>query len=72
MLRPASADAAYARVQARGTHGLKAEGPVRDLFRQFSGLGPLEKHAFDSGAGSAEETAMALSRKIPTDVFRLN
>jgi len=72
VLRPGSADVTFARVQARGTHGLKAEGPVRDLFRQFSDLGALEKHAFDSGAMRAEETAAALSRKIAAGDFRLD
>ena len=71
VLRPASADIAFARVQARGTHGLKAEEPVRDLFRQFADLGALEKHAFDSGAMRAEETAAALQRKIRDGEFRL-
>jgi adenylate kinase family enzyme len=71
VLRPASADVTFARVQARGTHGLKAEGPVRDLFRQFSDLGAFEKHVFDSGAMRAEETAAVLSRKLAAGDFRL-
>lgn len=71
VLRPVSADIAFARVQARATHGLKAEGPVRDLFTQFSDLGALEKHVFDSDAMSAEETAAVLSRKIAAGEFRL-
>jgi hypothetical protein len=71
VLRPASADIAFARVQARGTHGLKAEEPVRDLFRQFADLGALEKHAFDSGAMNAEETAAHLAGKIGADEFLL-
>ena len=72
VLRPADADITFARVQARGTHGLKAEGPVRELFRQFSDLSTLEKHAFDSGAMSAEEAAAALGQKIQTGQFRLD
>ncbi|HEY8948640.1 MAG TPA: AAA family ATPase [Rhizomicrobium sp.] len=72
VLRPASADITFARVQARGTHGLKAEGPVHDLFRQFSDLGALEKHAFDSGAMSAEETAAVLAGRIRTGEFCLD
>ncbi|HSM96446.1 MAG TPA: AAA family ATPase [Rhizomicrobium sp.] len=71
VLRPASADIAVARVQARGTHGLKAEEPVRDLFRQFSGLGALETHAFDSGAMSADETAASLNARLSADEFLL-
>ena len=72
VLRPASADISFARVQARGTHGLKAEEPVRDLFRQFADLGALEQHAFDSGAMSAEETARALAGRIAKNEFRLD
>lgn len=72
VLRPADADIAFARVQQRGTHGLKAEGPVRDLFRQFSDLGALEKHAFDSGAIGAEETAAALADRISAGEFCLD
>jgi len=71
VLRPANADIAFARVQARGTHGLKAEGPVHDLFRQFADLGAFEKHAFDAGAMSAEETADALGPKIRAGDFLL-
>ena len=72
VLRPASADVTFARVQARGTHGLTAEGPVRDLFRQFADLGAFEKHAFDSGAMNAEETASSLSRELAVGGFRLD
>lgn len=71
VLRPASADIAFARVQARGTHGLTAEGPVRDLYRQFADLGTLEKHAFNAGAMSAEETAHAIARRIAAGEFSL-
>jgi hypothetical protein len=71
VLRPASAGIAFARVQARATHGLKAEGPVRDLFRQFTDLGALEKHAFDSGAMNADETAVVLKAKLDSGDFRL-
>ena len=72
VLRPASADVTFARVQARGTHGLKAEGPVRDLYRQFADLGAFERYTFDAGAMSAEETAAALRQKIASGVFRLD
>jgi gluconate kinase len=71
VLRPAGADLTFARVQQRGTHGLKAEGPVRELFRQFSNLDMLEKHAFDSGAMNADETARALAAKLSAGEFRL-
>ena len=71
VLRPANADVTFARIQQRNTHGLKAEGPVRDLFRQFSDLAAFEKHAFDAGAMSAEETAAALAGKIAKSEFLL-
>ncbi|MGN6148167.1 MAG: AAA family ATPase [Rhizomicrobium sp.] len=72
VLRPASADVTFARVQARGTHGLRAEEPVRDLFRQFADLGAFEKYAFDSGALSAEEAAATLSQRLAAGDFRLD
>lgn len=71
VLRPANADMAFARVQSRGTHGLKAEGPVRDLFRQFADLGALEKHVFDAAPMDADETAAALKAKLEAGGFRL-
>ena len=71
VLRPQSADVTFARVQQRATHGLHAEGPVRDLFRQFSDLGLFEHHAFDAGSLSAEETATALRTALATERFRL-
>jgi len=71
VLRPASADIAFERVQARGTHGLKAESPVRDLFRQFSDLGTLEKHIVDSSAMRADEIARALLARMADGELRL-
>jgi len=71
VLRPSSAEITFARVQARGTHGLKAEGPVRDLYRQFSDLGALETHVFDCGDRGAEETAGALQARLAANEFLL-
>lgn len=71
VLRPTDADVTFARVQTRGAHGLKAEGPVRELFRQFSNLESLEKYAVDPGAMSADETATMLREKIQAGEFRL-
>jgi hypothetical protein len=71
VLRPASADIAFERVRARGTHGLKAEGPVRDLFRQFSDLGVLEKHVVDSSAARADEIARVLLARMADGELRL-
>jgi hypothetical protein len=71
VLRPASAGVAFARVQARGTYGLTAEEPVRDLFRQFSDLGTLEKHVVDSSAARADEIARALLARMADGELRL-
>ena len=71
VLRPQSADIAFARVQQRATHGLKAERPVRDLYRQFSDLGEFERHAFDAGTLSAEETADAIRDGLAAERYRL-
>jgi chloramphenicol 3-O-phosphotransferase len=71
VLRPASADIAVARVQGRGMHGLTAEGPVRDLYRQFAALGALQSHVFDGGAMTPEETAARLLPRLRAGEFRL-
>lgn len=64
VLRPASADVTFARVQQRGTHGLKAEGPVRELHKQFADLGTLERHALDTTDQTPEQTAALLKQKL--------
>jgi len=71
VLRPTSADAAFARVLRRGTHGLKAEGPVRDLFRQFADLGAFERHVMTSGDEDAQATAQRLKDCFSRGQFRL-
>jgi adenylate kinase family enzyme len=71
VLRPASADIAWQRVEARQTHGLKAEEPVRELYRQFASLGEFERHVFDSGDIDATQSAHALKSEIETGRFRL-
>ncbi len=71
VLRPASAEISLARVQNRNEYGLKAEGPIRDLYAQFGALGELESHVFDSGQGSAAEIAAALAPRILAGEFRL-
>jgi len=71
VLRPGNAEISLARVQDRNEHGLNAEGPIRNLYAQFSALGALEKHRFDSGDGSAAEIATALAPRIAAGEFRL-
>jgi len=71
VLRPADADITVARVQQRGAHGLKAEGPVRDLYRQFADLGALERHAFDCDELTPEETATVVAARLAAGEFRL-
>lgn len=71
VLRPARAEISLARVQNRNEHGLKAEGPIRELYAQFGALGELESHTFDSGEDSAAEIAAALAPRIRAGEFRL-
>jgi adenylate kinase family enzyme len=71
VLRPKSADVAFARVLQRATHGLKAEDVVRELHRQFSDIGALERHAFDSTPQTADETARVLRGRLAKGEFRL-
>jgi gluconate kinase len=71
VLRPANADICFARVQQRGTHGLKAEGPVRELFRQFANLGELEPHAVANSGDDPSETARAISDALQRGDYRL-
>jgi adenylate kinase family enzyme len=72
VLRPASADVAWKRVEARQTHGLKAEGPLRDIYRQFAALGEFEKHVFDSSVCTEDKTASQLRMAVGSGKFRLN
>jgi predicted ABC-type ATPase len=64
VLMPESADLAVRRVKQRGTHGLKAEPAVRELYRQFSALGALEKHALHTAAFSVEQTVGSLREQM--------
>jgi adenylate kinase family enzyme len=71
VLLPESADLAVGRVMQRGTHGLQAEPVVRELYRQFSELGALERHAFDTTGLSAERTAERLREEMAAGRFVL-
>ena len=71
VLRPASADVTFARVQRRGTHGLKAEGPVRELHKQFADLGRLEHHALDTSDQTPDQTVALLKQKLESGALRL-
>jgi adenylate kinase family enzyme len=72
VLRPASAGIAWQRVEARQTHGLKAEEPVRELYRQFASLGEFERYVFDSGRNDAAQIAAQLSKALRSGQFRLD
>lgn len=39
-------------------------GPVAQMYREFSALGPYERHVIDSSAMSAEETAQIVQRLV--------
>jgi hypothetical protein len=57
VLRPDDAATNVARVQGRSEMGLKDEKVIRELFAQFSDLGPLESHVLDSGLGTPQDQA---------------
>ena len=77
VLRPAQAVAAQ-RALGRPGHELAerneaiasqrpaSPGPVAQMYREFSALGPYEAHVIDSSAMSPEETAEAVRRSVAT------
>jgi len=71
VLLPQSADIAMTRIRQRGTHGLQAESAVRELYRQFSSLGALEKHALNTAGLSVEQTAERLREEMAAGRFVL-
>lgn len=52
------------RATARSGAALTDPEPIRDLYRQFSDLGDLESHAFDSARLTPTETAAAILSAI--------
>lgn len=71
VLRPVDPAISVGRVQNRTEQGLKDEAVIRDLYRQFSNLGALEKHVFDPGTANPQEIATALRQRLEAGAFRL-
>ena len=83
VLRPAPAVAAQ-RAPGRPGHELAGRheaiaaqrpadpGPVAQMYREFSALGPYERHVIDSSALSPGETAQAVRRSVATGQMRVS
>ena len=60
-------------VPVTGSCASRLPGPdravVEQLWRDFADLGPLERHAIDTGATSAEATAEALARRLRDELL---
>jgi adenylate kinase family enzyme len=72
VLRPGDAATNIGRVQGRDEMGMKDEKVIRELFAQFSDLGPLEAHVVDSGLGPPQAVADAVRAGLVQGRFRLD
>jgi len=71
VLRPGDAATNIGRVQGRSEMGLKDAPVIRELFAQFSSLGPLESHVVDSGLGPPQDVAETVRAGLRLGRFRL-
>jgi predicted kinase len=71
VLRPDKATTVARALSRTAADALTESAPVMDLWDQFSALGPLEAHAYDSSAESAEDTAETLHRSLAEGAYRL-
>ena len=62
-------DVCVARAAGRDEPRLAERPVVEQLWRDFADLGPLERHAIDTGATSAEATAEALARRLRDELL---
>ncbi|GAB3683393.1 AAA family ATPase [Streptomyces sparsus] len=70
VLRP-DEQTTLARGTARPDHPLTEPGPIRRMHRQFTDLGPLERHVLDSSRLDTEATVDAVLLGLTEDRFRL-
>ncbi|MGO1054550.1 AAA family ATPase [Crossiella sp. CA198] len=70
VLRPNEA-ITIGRAVDRGPGALTEVAPIRSLYKQFSGLGELERHVVDSGPLDAEDTTTAVLAGIARGAYRL-
>ncbi|HTB50828.1 MAG TPA: AAA family ATPase [Solirubrobacteraceae bacterium] len=59
-----------ARAGSREANRLSDAATVERLWLDFADLGPLETHAVDSGARTADETAVALAERLRSGLLR--
>ena len=71
VLRPSDPVVSIARVQNRTEQGLKDAAVIRDVYRQFSNLGPLERHALDAAGQTPEQTATLIDAQWRSGRVRL-
>jgi DNA polymerase III delta prime subunit len=70
VLRP-PLDVAIRRCRERGGDTLTDPGPVTELYRQLSSLGPLERHVLSTEGHSRKDTLNAVIEAVQGGDFRL-
>ncbi len=71
VLRP-SLDEAIRRCRERGGNTLTDPGPIAELHRQLSALGPLEPHVLATEGLSRSQTLAAVRAAVESSAFRLH
>jgi chloramphenicol 3-O-phosphotransferase len=71
VLRP-SFEETFARAVAREGKELKASGPIKGLYGAFANLGPLERHAIDTSAETADATALRIRDAVARGEFAVS
>ncbi len=71
VLRP-SLDEAIRRCRERGGNTLTDPGPIAELHRQLSALGPLEPHVLATEGLSRSQTLAAVCAAVESSAFRLH
>lgn len=70
VLRP-PLDVALQRCQQRGGNTLADPGPITELHKQFSALGPLERHVLSTEGCNREDILSAVIKAVQSEAFRL-
>lgn len=70
VLRP-PLDIAIRRCRERGGDTLTDPGPITELYRQLSSLGPLERHVLSTEGHSRKDTLNAVIEAVQSGDFRL-
>ena len=72
VLRPGEAETVRRGTSRTFDQALRDEAVIAQLWKQFADLGPLEAHALDSTAASAEDTVAQIRRGVTEGRFRLS